>query len=232
LVLVVAVLASCGGGDDDADADGLTEKEAASAVDRALLDTDDLGDGWDDTGTVAPDEEADPPDAVEVCVGTSVLRRLDDATIARSARHDFELDGKGPFESTRLQVRTLALEREEAADPVFAQLGEDGFVDCLAQQLEPQVSDGPSELRLDAGEADVVDDDYLALDGVRSTRVAIPFHTEAPGFSFDAEMDVVVVQRDQLLSFLLTIELQGTADGEDIARWSGLLADRQRLAQT
>jgi hypothetical protein len=232
IVLVLALIACGGGKDGDRTSSALSKDDAPAAVDRALLDLDDLGDGWDGTGTVAPDEEADPPDAVERCIGASVLRTLDAATLARSERRDFERDGDELFQSTRLQVRTIAVRSGEAVDPVFAQLDADGFLDCLAGQLEPQVSEGPSDLRIDAGDADVKTDDYLALDGVRSTRVAIPFHTEAPGFTFEAEMDLVVVQRDQLVSFLLTIELQGTTNGEDLARWAGLLADRQRLAQS
>jgi hypothetical protein len=230
-VLAVLVPMGCSGDDDGVADDGLTEKEAASAVDRALLETDDLGDGWDDTGTVAPDEQPDPPDPVEACIGASTLRVLDDATLARSERRDFERDGEGQFESTRVQVRTIAVKEGEAADPVLALFDDDGFVDCFAGQLEPQISDEPSELRLDVGDADV-DDAYLALDGVESARLAIPFHTSAPGFDFDAELDLVVVHRDQLVSFLVTIEVQGRVDGEDVARWSALLADRQRIAQS
>lgn len=230
-LLVLLALVACGGDDDGGADTGLTADDAPDAVTRTLLEADDLGDGWDQTGTIEADEESDPPDIVDACTGASVLRALGDAELAVSERRDFERDGDGPFASTRVSVRTIAVKSTEAVDPVFALFDDESFVDCLGQRLEPTVSDGPSELHLQVGDADV-DDAYLALDGVRSSRLAIPFHTSAPGFTFDAELDLVVVQREQLVSYLLTIELGGTADGEDVARWAALLADRQRIAQT
>jgi hypothetical protein len=232
-LLSLLVSVGCGGRDDgDGNGEhGLTSKDAADAADRALLDADDLGDGWKQTGTMEPGADADPPDAVETCIGASALRAIDAATLASSERRDFKRNGDGPFDSTRVQVRTVALRSGEAIDPVLALVADADFADCLGGQLEPQVSDGASELHLQAGDVDV-DDDYLSLDGVRSARVAIPFHTRAGRFDFDAELDLVVISRDQLASFVLTIALGDPADGEDVARWSGLLADRQRIAQS
>jgi hypothetical protein len=230
--LLGLLAAGCGGSDGDDGPTRLTKDDAPDAVARALLDEGDLGDGWDQTGTVASDEAPDRPDPVETCLGASVQRGLEPAELAVSERRDFERGGDEQFESTRVQVRTIAVKTGEALDPVFALFEDESFLDCLGSQLEPQVSDEPSELLLQVGEPDVDTDDYLPLDGVRSSRVSIPFHASAPGFTFDADLGLVLVNRDQLASFLLTIHLRGGAEGEDVARWAGLLADRQRLAQT
>lgn len=226
------LFAACGGDDDDDAVDvGLTRDEAEDAVERVLLDENDLGDGWDQTGTVAPDEESEPPDLVESCLGASVLRALDAAELAVSERRDFERSGDEQFASTRVSVRTFAFDEATAVDSITALFVDDAFTDCLGQRFEPLLDDGKSELGLQVGEPEV-DETYLALDGVRSSHLSIPFHADAPGFSFDAELDLVVVSRDQLASLLQTIELRGVVDGEDVARWAALLADRQRIAQS
>jgi hypothetical protein len=230
-LLVGSVLAACG--DDDGGSEGLSAEEARAAVDSALLDRDDLGDGWRATGTVAPDEESDPPDVIEACAGASVLRTLDAGELAASERRDFRRRGEALFESTRVSVRTLAFDDDGAIDRLLALVDEKGFSECLAGRFESLIndSDQPSQLALTVGSVER-DDHYLALDGVRSAQLSIPFDASAGRFTFDAELDLVVVSRGQLASLLVTIEVRGRVDGEDVARWAGLLADRQRIAQT
>ena len=226
VLLLAAALAACGGGDDDeADIDaGLTEARAAEAVEAVQLDAGDLGDGWDST-------EVDAEDPVAMCIGTTITRALDDATLAASELVHLERDGEQRFESTRVSVRTIAVDDGAVLDDVVAVIIDPAFADCVAPRFEGLVSDGRSELTLQVGDVEV-EEGYLPLDGVRSSSVAIPFHAEAPGFDFDAELGVVAVARDQLLSLLLTIELSDSVDGEDVARWAALLADRQRVAQS
>lgn len=223
--LLVAALAACGGGDDDDDVDtGFTPERAAVAVDKVQLGAGDLGDGWDSTSV-------DVDDPVAMCIGTTITRALDDATMAASDLVHLERGGEQSFESTRVSMRTIAVDDGEVLDDVVEVIADPAFADCLAPRFEGLVSTGDSELTLQVGDV-VVDEHYLPLDGVRSSSVAIPFHAEAPGFDFAAELGVVSVARDQLLSLLLTIELGDSVDGEDVARWASLLADRQRIAQS
>lgn len=222
VILLVLGLLACGGDDDDVDASGLTKDTAAAAVEDVQLADDDLGAGWDSS-----EVDADP---VTTCIGVTVTRALDAALLAESDRRDFERAGDERFESTRVSVRTMALEDPDVVDDVLALFADAGFTDCLGQQLEPSISEGDSELVLQVGDVEV-DDAYLSLDGVRSSHLSIPFDAEAPGFQLDAELDLVAVSRGQLLTFVLTIQLRGRVDGEDVARWAALVADRQRIAQ-
>lgn len=224
VAVLAAVLAACGGDDDDAVEVGLTPDRADVAVNDVQLGEDDLGDGW----SSAPDDEDDP---VGLCIGTTITNALDAATIATSSLDRFERAGDERFSSTLVSVRTIAVDDGDVLDDVVDVIVDPGFAECLGTRFERLVSDGESELRLQVGDADA-DERYLQLDGVRSTSVAISFHADAPGFDFDAEMDVVAIARDQLLSLLLTVQLRDDVDGEDIARWAGLLADRQRIAQS
>jgi hypothetical protein len=216
---LVGLLASCGD-DDDVDT-GLTRAEAEDAVELALLDEDDLGDGWGDL---------DDAGVVDECTSATVLRSLDDAELAASQVRSFQRRSDDPFGSTRVSVRTRAYDDADAIDDVLAMFGDEAFVDCL-DDFDALVSADDSDLVVEAGDAEI-DESYLALDGVRSSHLSIPCPADAPGFTFDAELDVVVVARGQLASVLQTVELRGTVDGEEVARWSALLADRQRLAQS
>ena len=221
-ILLVATLTACGG-DDDVET-GFTPARAADAVDDVQLDAGDLGDGWDSTSL-----EADDP--VAMCIGTTITRALDDATIADSELAHFERRGDERFASTRVSVRTIAVDDGAVLGDVVDIVTDPAFAECVAPRFEGLVSDGDSTLTLQVGDVET-EEHYLPLDGVRSSSMAIPFHAEAPGFDFDAELDVVAVARDQLLTLLLTIQLGDRVDGEDVARWAALLADRQRIAQS
>lgn len=214
IALVALLLAGCSAGDDDDAADDtLTEDEAAGAVEHAVLEEDDLGDGWDDV---------DPPedDPFGRCFGGIA------SPLASSGARAFLREGDGPAAITRVLLGTVAVGEPSQLDATFERLGEDSLPACLADAFTSVA--GETELGLEVGETDV-DDDYLGLDDVRSGRVRIPFRATAPGFELDAELDLVLVARGQLLSSLVTVALGELADGEDIARWSALLADRMRL---
>jgi hypothetical protein len=217
LALAVALVAGCGGGDDDeADADtGLSRRDAAIAVDHAVLDADDLGDGWD---------EIDPP--AEEPFGPCFADL--GSPLAVEGPVAFIRDGDGPIAVTRLLVGTVAVDDPHAVDALLEGFDEEALTACLVEGFSTVAGD--TELGLEVGDAEV-EHDYVPLEGVRSAHVRIPFSASAPGLDLDAELDVVVVSRDQLVSTMLTIGLGELVDGEDVARWSALLADRQRVEE-
>jgi hypothetical protein len=213
-VATALLLSACGGGDDDDDAaDDFTEEEAGDAVDAAVLEADDLGRGWDD---------ADPPedDPFGRCFEGVP------SPLATSGPRAFLRDGEGPVAVSRVLLGTIATEDDAVVDALLARLGEESFPACLADAF--QRAAGETELGFEVGEADV-DDDYLGLDGVRSGRVRIPFTAAVPGFELEAQLDVVLVSRGPLITTMVTSALGERIDGEDIARWAALLADRMRI---
>lgn len=212
VALLLGVLAACGGGDGGDDG-ALSAEDATAAVERAVLTTDDLGEGWSET---------DPPedDPFGRCFEGS------GTTLATSGPRAFVRDGDGVVAVTRVHMATLATDDEDAVDALLDRFDEESFPECLATAFERAA--GESELGFDVGDAEV-DDDYVPLDDVRSAHVRIPFNASAPGFDFAAELDLVVVTRGPMVSTLLTMGLGELVDGEDVARWSAVLADRQRL---
>lgn len=216
LALAVAaalLLGGCGGDDNAADDDAFTEEDARDAVEHAVLAADDLGAGWDD---VDPPED-DPFGRCFEGITTS---------LATSGALAFGRDGEGPIAVTRLLMGTVAVEDDAVVDAMIERLGEASLPDCLADAFASVA--GETELGLEVGDAEV-DDDYLGLDGVRSGLVRIPFTAAVPGFELEAELDVLLVSRGPLLTTVVITALGERVDGEDVARWAALLADRMRL---
>jgi len=208
LVLVVVALAllACGGGGDGDGGDAvLSVEDARRAVARAVLDADDLGDGWDEDGAAEGPLDgclAGPEDV------------LAEPTTVRFAR---EVD---VFTRTLVTVSTVALESTGAIDDLFVAFRDDGVGPCVARAVQTDLGDRA----LDVGEPEV-EDDYVVLDGVRSAHLTVPLR----GPRYEIEIDVVLVSRGQLASTLVTVQLGGSVDGESVVRWATLLADRQRL---
>lgn len=222
LALVLSVAVGCGddgGGDRE---ELLSAGEAEDAVERASLDVDDLGEGWELAETIDPgDESSDAP--IDACVE----RGVDDSMLAASPTRKFEHEGDALLDRTHVWMSTEALDDEELAEESAGRFADDDLAGCFGDLLLEAMG-GESDVPIEAGEPRVTDD-YLGLDGVRSSRLTLPFHAEVADFELDAAVDVVVVSRGQLVSWIVSMQLGDDGGGEDIARWAGLLADRQRL---
>lgn len=221
VVGLALVLAACGGGGDDGDdAETLSAEDAERAVARALLDDDDLGDGWEETGRTDPDDVDADDTPLDDCLSTNLHDAIVASRLAESDTVQLELDGGDVFTRTLVTVTTTAFESTDVIDELLEAYKSEEMGSCLGRAVEQLLG----ETSLEIGEP-TMDEGYVTLDDVRSVHVTVPLH--AP--RYEIELAVVVIARGQLASSLVTVQLGGAIDGESVARWATLLADRQRL---
>lgn len=221
-LLAVALLASCGGGGDDAqDTDaGVTRAEARRVVAAAQLDVADLGPGWTKTG----DEPTGAEEGGELqrCVGGGLDVAAE--TLARSNTRTF--DGS-PDGETQHQVTSSTSVLATPADwrTFFRVVGSGRFATCVAAVLAEQIG-GSAEGDVSATPGAATTTSSSA-GRVRRVRITAPVDIRLEREPLGGRLDLVLVGREQAVSVVVAFSV-GTPLGEDVVpRLADLLLARQ-----
>ena len=133
LVFVSALaLAACGGDGSGEGSSTLSGEAAQTAADRVMLSAEDLGSGWEQTGT-APPQDDDGTD-IDDCLSDDVAAASDDP-LGESDTHEFAR-GAEPTNQQQLQVSTIVVEDPDHAAGLVEELADlDGRAAVLRVDL-------------------------------------------------------------------------------------------------
>lgn len=217
-VSTLVLLAACG---DDGGEEALTGAEAQQASDRAMLTADDLGEGWQAAGTSSPD---DAEAGMEECLSDDLAAATDEP-VAESETHAFT-KGESPTQRQQLQVSSVVLEEDVAADLV-GELASDDVRACLQERFREEVGGGGATPGLDVQVGEFEVDEGFADAGDGATRLQAPMELTAEGMTLPATVDLVVVHTGQVATSIVGFALGDPIPGEDLEAWTERLAELQ-----
>jgi hypothetical protein len=216
LVPVVALLLlSCSGDDDDAP----SAEDAQAVVDAALLDADDLGEGWELTSTTPAGENDDDSSPIDACAPDD---QVDANDLAESEDREFTLEGE--LLPSQLQVSAGATADSDLLAEIHELLADDEFQDCLGDAFQDSVGSQPgAEVTIAeiTSESDVVD-----TDGVTSTQLVMPITIAADGITLELEFRFVVLTTDHIGAAIVVSSADAAVSDEQIEEWATLLSER------
>jgi hypothetical protein len=216
LVAALAVLLiSCSSDEDGAP----SADEAQEIVDAALLDADDLGEGWELTGTTPAGENDDDSSPIDDCAPDE---QLDANDLAES--EDRELTLEGELLPSQVQVSAGASADSELLAGIHDLLGDEEFQDCLGAAFEESVGSQPGA-EMTVGEI-TSEDDVVDVDGVASTQLVMPITVAAEGISLELEFRFVVLTTDHIGAAIVVSSTDGAVSDGDVEEWATLLAER------
>lgn len=217
-VSALALLAACG---DDGGDEPLTAEEAGLAVDRAVLTADDLGEGWQQTGTTPPESTGD---GIEQCLSEEVAAATE-TPVAESDTHEYTR-GDSPTQRQQLQISAVVLE-DDVAEQLVDELASDEVRDCLQERFQEEIgSDGGTPgLEVEVGDFEVEEDFAGAGDG--STRLQAPMELTAEGMTLPATVDMIVVHTGQVATAIVGFALGDAIPTEELESWTERAAELQ-----
>jgi hypothetical protein len=216
LVAALAVLLiSCSSDEDGAP----SADEAQEIVDAALLDADDLGEGWELTGTTPAGENDDDSSPIDDCAPDE---QLDANDLAES--EDRELTLEGELLPSQVQVSAGASADSELLAGIHDLLGDEEFQGCLGAAFEESVGSQPGA-EMTVGEI-TSEDDVVDVDGVASTQLVMPITVAAEGISLELEFRFVVLTTDHIGAAIVVSSTDGAVSDDDVEEWATLLAER------
>lgn len=219
VVSALALLSACGG--DGGSDETLTAEEAQRAVERAMLTPEDLGEGWQETGTSPPSEDGT---GVNECLSDEVAAESTDP-VAESDTQEFTR-GDSPTQQQQVQLSTAVMEDDLAARLV-EELASADVRDCLGGKFREQVADGSAVPGLTVELGDFEADEDFAGAGDGATRLRAPMEVSAEGLTLPATVDMVVVHTDQIVSALVGFALGEPLAEDDLEAWTQQLAELQ-----
>lgn len=221
LVVSVLALSACSGGSDDPEP--LTGAEAQQAADRAMLMADDLGEGWEETGTAPPDD--DEGTDIDECLSDDVAAASDDP-VAESDTYEF-LRGDEPTNQQQLQISSIVFEDAELAAAFVDELASDDVRGCLAETFQAEVGADAETDGVDVTLGDFEAQEGFAGAGDGATRLTAPVELSAEGLTLPATVELVVVHTDQVASALVAFALGEAIPEEELEGWTTAIAGKQ-----
>lgn len=239
-LLALSLLAACSGDDDDDDAtpndDDTTEETAADGddeqadvgviVERAQLEVEDLGEGWELTSTTPAGEDDDEPNPIDDCAG-DVQERFDAATVAESEERSFtQTSEDGAVLTTNLSSSAVALDDPSLFDEMHELIRSDEFAECFREAFVEASGAGPD---LTVGEIQVGDgvDPDAAPEGLTSTSLVIPVTFEAEGIPPQESLfSITLLHLGEVGASVLLFGDAANPVAELGAELSGIVADR------
>jgi hypothetical protein len=217
-VSALALLTACG---DDGGDEPLTGPAAQQAADRAVLAAEDLGEGWEQTGTAPPDETGR---GIEECLSDDVSAASDDP-VAESDTYEFTR-GDSPTQRQQLQVSATVLE-DEAAGRLVDELATAEVRGCLRDRFREEIGGGEATpgLEVDVGEFEA--DEGFGGAGDGATRLRAPMELTAEGMTLPATVDLVVVHTGQVVTAIVGFALGEPIAEEDLESWTERAAELQ-----
>lgn len=218
---LVLVLAACGGGSDEPEA--LRGEAAQRAVERAMLTADDLGDGWEQTGSAPPSDEEGTD--IDDCLSDDVAAASDDP-VAESDTAEFA-KGTDPTQQQQLQISSIVVDDADLAARFVEELASDEVRTCLTQTFQEEVASDAGADGVSVTLGDFEAQDGFADAGDDATRLTAPVELSAEGLTLPATVDVVVVHTGQVASAIVAFALGEAIPEEDLAGWTQALAEQQ-----
>jgi hypothetical protein len=225
LLAALVVLAACGGDDDDdaSGSDAPSATEAQAVVDGALLDVDDLGEGWTLTNTIPAGEDDDDSTPIDECAPDAQIEAND---LAETEDREFTLEGG--LVPSQVQVSGGATADPELITRIHELLRDEAFHDCFGAAFESFLA---SEAGVEIEVTPVTsEDDVVDVDGIESTKVTLAATISAEGVSVELRFQLVVVSTAHLGMALVVSSSDGAVPDEQVAEWATLLGDRLTAA--
>lgn len=217
----VLALSACTGGSDEPEA--LTGTEAQQAADRAMLMADDLGEGWEETGTSPPDE--DEGTDIDDCLSDDVAAASDDP-VAESDTHEFSR-GDEPTDQQQLQISSIVFEDGDLAASFVDELASDDVRSCLSETFQEEVGADAETDGVEVTLGDFEAEEGFADAGDGATRLTAPVELSAEGLTLPATVELVVVHTGQVASALVGFALGEAIPEEDLEGWATAIAELQ-----
>lgn len=221
LVVSVVALSACSGGDDEPEA--LTGTEAQQAADGAMLTADELGEGWDETGTSPPDDEEGTD--LDDCLGDEVAA-ASDGPLAESDTHEFSR-GDEPTNQQQLQISSIVFEGGDLAAAFVDELASDDVRACLAETFQEEVGADAETDGVDVTLGDFEAEEDFADAGDGATRLTSPVELSAEGLTLPATVELLVVHTGQVVTALVAFALGDAIPDEELEGWATAVSEKQ-----
>ena len=221
LVVSVLALSACSGGDDEPEA--LTGTEAQQAADRAMLMADDLGEGWEETGTSPPDDEEGTD--LDDCLSDEVAAASDEPA-AESDTHEFAR-GDEPTNQQQLQISSIVFEDADLAAAFVDELATDDVRSCLSETFQEEVGADAETDGVEVVLGDFEAEEGFADAGDGATRLTAPVELSAEGLTLPATVELVVVHTGQVASALVAFALGDAIPDDELEAWTTAIAEKQ-----